>query len=325
MKRIFLDNPILFKGARGSKKYFEGWYFKQVSGDGKVAISLIPGISINEDECHSFIQIIVNLSEDDSNSELRNITFSKYYKYSYEEFSFSSQPFFIKIGDNLFSEDKVIFSIDDGIDSLICSFELGKFKKIKKSLIMPNIMGFFGYFSFMECNHGLISMRHEVDGRLVFNNNQISLNKGRGYIEKDWGKSFPESYLWLQSNHFEKNVDFFCSVARIPFLGTTFQGLICVLNVDNHEYRFATYNGSKFKIIDISNNSIKMIISRRNLRLEIEGVLDGFANLKAPQKGEMSKAIKEGLSGLVSLKLICNKKGFIYKRTGYNNGKEIII
>ena len=24
----------------------------------------------------------------------------------------------------------------------------------------------------------------------------------RGYIEKDWGKAFPHSWLWLQTNHF---------------------------------------------------------------------------------------------------------------------------
>ncbi|MCK7537696.1 MAG: tocopherol cyclase family protein [Marinilabiliales bacterium] len=26
---------------------------------------------------------------------------------------------------------------------------------------------------------------------------------GRGYIEKDWGHSFPSAYVWMQSNHFQ--------------------------------------------------------------------------------------------------------------------------
>ena len=49
-----------------------------------------------------------------------------------------------------------------------------------------------------------------------------------GYIEKDWGTSFPNKYFWLQCNDFATgNASIMISVAEIPFLGTKFTGCIC--------------------------------------------------------------------------------------------------
>ncbi|MGV9103340.1 MAG: tocopherol cyclase family protein [Candidatus Thorarchaeota archaeon] len=44
-------------------------------------------------------------------------------------------------------------------------------------------------------------------------------------MEKDWGTGFPEVWIWLESNHFEeKGVSFTCSIAKIPWLGSSFAG-----------------------------------------------------------------------------------------------------
>ncbi|QII81181.1 hypothetical protein G7057_00970 [Jeotgalibaca arthritidis] len=41
---------------------------------------------------------------------------------------------------------------------------------------------------------------------------------GKGYIEKDWGRSFPKNYIWIQSNHFNDNQrSLFFSYAHIPY------------------------------------------------------------------------------------------------------------
>lgn len=67
------------------------------------------------------------------------------------------------------------------------------------------------------------------------------------YIEKDWGCSFLRSYICCQGNNSQKtNASFMFSVADIPFKLFTFIGLICVLLVDNEEFKFTTYNFMKF-------------------------------------------------------------------------------
>ena len=61
------------------------------------------------------------------------------------------------------------------------------------------------FASFMECNHAILSMQNRIDGLVNVNHNKISFNNSIGYIEKDWGCSFPKSYIWCQGNHFQQS------------------------------------------------------------------------------------------------------------------------
>jgi len=63
-------------------------------------------------------------------------------------------------------------------------------------------MGWYSYIPFMECKHGIVSVNHKISGTLRIDNELIDLNEGKGYIEKDWGTSFPEAWIWIQSNNF---------------------------------------------------------------------------------------------------------------------------
>ena len=64
--------------------------------------------------------------------------------------------------------------------------------------LRSDIMGPFRFFP-MECRHSVVSMNHEVSGNLFLNGESLEF-RGRGYIEGDSGKSFPENYTWIQCN-----------------------------------------------------------------------------------------------------------------------------
>ena len=57
----------------------------------------------------------------------------------------------------------------------------------------PGIMGWYSFVPFMECKHGVVSMFHSLKGGLQIGDRYVDFNDGTGYIEKDWGRSFPES------------------------------------------------------------------------------------------------------------------------------------
>ncbi|QNO16712.1 hypothetical protein HYG86_14240 [Alkalicella caledoniensis] len=180
----------------------------------------------------------------------------------------------------------------------------GNFSKINTSIINPNIMGCFAYIPKMECNHGVISMDHSVNGRLKYGNTHLEFLNDRGYIEKDWGSSFPEQYIWIQANNFEKQGDsFMCSIAKIPMLGVKFNGLIANLHHNGKEYRFATYNNSKILEISHNKDGVSLKLSKKDIKLFIHAIFDTKGSLKAPTKGTMSNTIKEGLGGKISLTL----------------------
>ena len=187
----------------------------------------------------------------------------------------------------------------------------------------PNIMGPFSYIPFMECNHAVLCMRARTTGIIYINNNEINLNNGIAYIEKDFGCSFPKSYIWCQGNDFlDNNASFMVSIADIPFKIFSFKGIICSLIIDNHEYRFATYNNTKILNYEI-NGIVNIVLKKGDYYLYIESeYMDGF-KLVAPVNGEMNKDIVESISAKTNVTLK-KKKRTIFSDTSKNCGLEIV-
>lgn len=82
-----LFRPWAFRGSVRRKNYFEGWYFKQVSGDRGKVYSFIPGISLSKFNNHSFVQVINGLT-----SEVFN------FEYPISEFKASAKDLRVEVG-----------------------------------------------------------------------------------------------------------------------------------------------------------------------------------------------------------------------------------
>lgn len=318
----YQKDPFIFQGKRKGKKYFEGWYFKQVSWDAENIISIIPGISKDPLDPHCFVQAIAFLNGLNNCKILRTY----YFKYSIDEFEIKDEPFRLGVGDSLFYNKGIILNLKNEDCRIKGRIEFSPFTKIHRNIITPSAMGYFAYFNFMECHHDIISMNHSLSGKLMINDEEIDLNQGKGYIEKDWGTSFPREYIWLQSNHFgEDNTSIMLSIARIPFLGMEFRGFICNLILDGREFRFATYNNSKIMKFSCLGGLMKFVISKGKYKLIINGeICDSLGSLKAPGNGAMSKIIKEGLTGHVDIKLSANSRT-LFEGRGAPCAIEIVI
>jgi len=306
------------KNRRG--EYFEGWYFKHVTSDLRSSICIIPGITKNRYDTHAFIQSIINTYTD-----LKPRHETHYHKFSAGEFNYSDKPFSLKIGKNAFSIDSMELDLSDEDYSLHGKINFSEFTKIKTSILFPNIMGYFAYLPFMECYHGVISMSHNLNGHLVLDKEFIDFNSGKGYIEKDWGTSFPKEYVWFQSNNFkDSDASIMCSIAHIPFLGTSFQGFICNISLNCHEYRFATYNRSKLLKFNCTSKSADVVLARGSLMLEAHAETYDEGILKAPRNGAMNTTVKEGLNGVVHIKLTQKPGIILFEGMGNPCGIELV-
>ena len=167
-------------------------------------------------------------------------------------------------------------------------------------------------------------MKYNINGFININKQKINFNNDIGYIEKDWGCSFPKNYVWIQGNNFKnKNISFMLSIADIPFKIFHFKGHICSLMIDNKEYRFATYNGSKIIKQDFKNNTLHIILKKGRYQLNVKTkYLKGF-KLLAPIKGKMNKNILESISSVISVTLKKDNK-IIFSDTSTNCGLEIV-
>ena len=307
-----IKNPLVFQGKKYLKKnknYFEGWYFKNTSKDN--SISFIPGININETEKKAFIQIITK-----DNSYFIN--------YDIEEFEYSNSPFYIKIGDNYFSKEKILLDISDSNIRIFGHINYSDYKNIETSFISPNIMGPFSYVPFMECNHAILTMKCRVNGQININDKEYFFENDNGYIEKDWGISFPKNYTWCQGNDFENTeASFMLSIANIPFKIFSFKGIISSLIVDNKEYRFATYNNTKLIRYKIKDNLLDIVLKKGKYYLIIKSYYNDGLRLSAPVKGSMSKDIFESINSKITVTLKKDNK-ILFSDSTQNAGLEIV-
>jgi len=316
MKKIFLiKNPELFQGKKymkTNKDYFEGWYFKNTNNENN-GIAFIPGISMNKQCKKAFIQVITKDT-------------SYFIEYNINDFLFNDDPFYIKIGNSFFSKNELHIDISDEYQKFIAYGDI-KYSdgiNIATKCLSPNIMGPFAYIPFMECNHAILSMKNKVNGLIKINNKEIKFNNGIGYIEKDWGCSFPSSYIWCQGNEFENSkVSFMISIANIPFKVCHFKGIICSLIIDGMEYRFATYNNTKLVKYKVDNNSLNIILKKGKYWLYIKSKTANGLKLIAPVKGKMEKDILESIMAEIVVTLR-KKDEVIFVGTSRNCGLEVV-
>ena len=172
-------------------------------------------------------------------------------------------------------------------------------------ILSPGIMGWYGYMPFMECYHGVVSMQHRIGGSLHINQSIISFDGGKGYIEKDWGRSMPSDWIWIQSNHFKEDdsASFMLSVARIPWMKGFFPVFLSFLLLDGKVYRFATYNRSVIESLEVTEEHVKVVLKNRKYRLKVTVMRLEGSVLKAPRHGAMDREIKESIVSTVSLEL----------------------
>lgn len=308
-----LCRPEIFQGQHKKRDYFEGWYFKHVSENGQLSLSIIPGINYENKKKSAFIQVIMG-------PPIR----SYFIPYDIQDFSWTDDPFSISIGKNSFSLKGIELDINYLDLILKGKISYSKGPQLHKTLLAPNVMGFFAYFNFMECYHGVISLNHKLFGTINHNGDQIKFNGGKGYIEKDWGTSFPKRYIWVQCNHFkDSDVSVMCSIAHIPFLSFEFLGFIVVLNCRGKQYRFATYNCSKILRISKRGDLINLIFKHKKTSLLIQVEKSEGSNLKAPHKGIMKNNIKEVLSGTLRFSLYENNH-LLYKAMSHHAGIEVV-
>ena len=313
------SHPEAFQGNLRKNYYYEGWYNKIVNKNQEFIFAFIPTIAINKraKNSHAFIQILDGITGN-----------TNYVKYELTQFENLAQDNFnIRIGNNFFSTEGFKLDIDQYPVKINGSIEYFKPVLWPKTFFQPGIMGPLTYLPFLETYHGIVSMNHDLRGSIDFNDKIINFNDGKGYIEKDWGTSFPRAYLWAQTNHFSNpKLSFILSIAKIPLVNFEITGFLCVIWHRGIFYKFTTYTNAKIRLFEIKPDTIKINIEDRKLSLYI--VINKknirFSKLKAPHSGIMSSNIVETMNSKIRIKLYDKRnKKVILDDTGLNAGLDL--
>jgi tocopherol cyclase len=287
-----VHHPEGFHGHKVHKNFFEGWYIKLVSADQKQRWAVIPGVfkGLKDGTNEAFIQIL-----DGSTGR------SWFHRFNLDEFSASANSFDVSVADNHFDGGSVTLNLEQLSGRLEYADYLDPWPITVKA---PGIMGWYGLVPFMECFHGIVSFGHGLTGSLAVEGKTIDFTGGRGYIEKDWGKSFPAGYVWLHSNHLTGAPDasLIGSVAIIPWLGKAFRGYIVGFKHGGVLHQFTTYNGSKEKSLVIDDSHVRWTLSGPSgtLSLVAERVRGGL--LHAPMRESIHRRLEETMDSSIQVR-----------------------
>jgi len=328
IKRLF--TPGMYHGQDNQKVFFEGWYYKMISADQNQRWVVIPGIFHHPDpaRAHSFIQVLNGITNT-----------VEYHRFPFKAFQASSTNFNIQIDSNSFHSQGFTLNLLGVNQQIQGDLVFGDLKPWPISLISPGVMGPYRFAPFLQTYHGVLSLDHEIMGNLKINGVDLDFVGGRGYMEKDWGKTFPRAYIWMQSNHFPENdVSLTASVATIPWLRGWFRGFLVGFLFDGTLYRFTTYLGSKIIHLSVNDHFVIWTLqgsSRSNpsavfsgYRLEIKAHKGQGGLLSSPEVDGMTPRILESLTSDIEVILAgLNKQGnnmeIIYQGKGSSAGLEI--
>ncbi len=310
-----LLHPEVFQGVHKRKNYFEGYYYKIVDKNENNSFAIIPGVAYDkEGRGHSFIQTIDSLKYQ-----------TQYVKFPVESFKAKEDKVDLHIDTNHFTREGLNINLKDAQYPVYGKLKFKNQEPFPRTFLRPGIMGLFSYVPFMECYHGVVNIHHEIEGRLNINGKDVDFTNGYGYIEKDWGRSFPKWWVWMQSNHFEEeNVSLMFSVAKIPWLGRHFTGFLSFLKVKEKLYLFATYTGAQIKTLHYQDGMIEILVADKHHMLKISGRYEESGILKAPKNGLMERLISESISSSIKVVLIDRKGKVLYQGNGKNAGLEVV-
>lgn len=289
------------------KNFFEGWYFKFVSADESKTCFIICGVyrapSKRVEDSHSFIMFWLS----------DNMSQATYYRYPTSLFSFDKTSKIIKVGGSIFSLNSVRVSLDSKdvwhpsstelkvyhnetgrtithseIDPTITiEFNMSHSTPFPSSKLSSGVMGITGLVPFLTCYHGIGSLLHQITGKVTIGSKNIDFGSGSGYIEKDWGRCFPQHYIWTQCHTFKDirsnqatapvKCTFLFSIASIPLpmnMGR-FPGFLILLNTPSKLHNFSTYTLSSFKSLVVTQNqteggleiTVKFVVKKGTLTL----------------------------------------------------------
>ena len=309
-------HPDRYHGHGKEPPFFEGWYYKLVDAAEGRRYAIIPGVFLSHDpeRQHAFVQVLDGRSGQ-----------SAYHRYPADVFWAAKDRFEIGIGPNRFTACEIALDLEGPGLPVRGQLRFEGLNPWPVRLTSPGIMGWYAWMPFMETYHGVVSLDHGIEGSLIIANEEIDFSGGRGYIEKDWGRSFPAAWIWFQTNHFGRpGTSLTASVAIIPWIGRSFPGFIVGLLHNGRLYRFATYTGAETEALDITDEEVTWIITDRRYSLEMRARRAEGGLLQAPTTVDMGRRIAETLDARVEVRLH-ERQGanrLLFEGTGRHGGLE---
>ncbi len=270
-------NKFRFK-TKMKKNRFEGWYVRIIDAVQNINIAFIFAYTGYKEDPHAFIQVFDGQHHTAS-----------YHRF--EKNAFDAGGDMVAIGNNILSEHALTIRLDD--ITLDVTFDY--LDQVKKK----SAMGFLAKLP-LECYQEVLTMSSNVRGNLSMHGESKSID-GSSYMEKTYGRNFPNTWFWLEANQFDEAVSLSLSGGTVPTLFFHPFGFTMILHLKGEELAFGTYNRASIKKKE-HNGIVTFTITKKPYVVTIDTSFGTPTTLKGPSKyGNMNLDVLESLDASVSL------------------------
>ena len=263
--------PDLFHTNLKRRRFFECWEHKLISNDGQDILIVIGVLILGKDRlCYNEI--------------IDGKTGANYLvKYPIDQYKPSKTSMECQYATTRFSKEGIDLSIKNDTLSINGKITFGEFKAFPSSKLSPGLMGYFSFIPFMESYFKLVSLHHSINGKITINDKIYNFDKGSSYIEKGWGKKFPDSWLMIHCNTFtEPDTSFFVTFSPVKIIGTTIIGIQCFIMYNNEIINFSTYNNGKITLFKRLNKTLNIEIKNDTHYLDITVIPKKYGRIRIP-------------------------------------------
>jgi hypothetical protein len=126
------------------------------------------------------------------------------------------------------------------------------------------------------------------------------------------------------------------SIARIPWLGSSFTGFLATMLHEGEILTFTTYTGAKFDDLEIEESHVRFVLHDKKYRLDVRASRgsspaspnEGFGLLQSPNQGAMKGRIAETLTAEIHVRLserrrLGRRGDVVFEGVGRSAGLEI--
>jgi tocopherol cyclase len=291
--------PNSIRGTFERSKFFEGWFQKVYSKAHKASFILIYGYAThNSDDEFGFLQILI------PNQTPEIVYFPK------NQVSCDIKKHQIRMGKNLLTTELIRIDIN-GI-----SIELN-LKNKQPFRTFKNSMGYTYFIPNLPCYHSVLNTAQSVSGEIKHQGQCYTLDHEMGYLEKNWGTTFPESYFWVHAvDPNNPAISLLFSRAKIVWLGKTYIKHVGYLCYDGQQIELR-----ELKNCAVSNSNISpenRIIQIRSASAQLDLAL-GYGRevqFKGPKDGALSRMIHHQADAKVEVSLTYENRKHQFQMVG---------
>ena len=277
-------NPALLQGNLGKHKYFEGWFQKIYSHEHAASFILIYGFATgNMSEEIGFIQLLI------PGHPVVHLNFSK------DEIELNKTKHSVQFGHNIISDEHILIQQGGHLIDLRNQHQItNKYKS--------NSMGSYYLVPGLPCYHAILQNDSSLSGTIKVGPIQYNLHNASGYLEKNWGTSFPEKYFWMHAQDPKDSQNqLLFSQADVIWQKRKFTKHFghLIINGKHLDLRKIPRKKIKYTVDNERNESIYFQQHNMHLHYNLKSV--NSVLFKSPQQGTMSHEITHNVDVPISI------------------------